>query len=99
MVFATALLARFGHLVAFSDSPFARYPMLDEAMYDSWAKEVAGGDLLGKGVFMAMPAYPYFVGLLYALFGPDIVVPLVTHCLLGAVTASLVFMVGTQPKS
>lgn len=96
-IFVAALAARFAHLTAFADSPFAQLPTLDAAHYDTWAKEIAGGDWFGDEVFLAMPGYPYFVGTIYSLFGSETIQPaLVVQCLLGALTAALIFVLGLR---
>ncbi|MBM3989545.1 MAG: hypothetical protein FJ298_00910, partial [Planctomycetes bacterium] len=50
--------------------PLAQRPAIDEASYDSWAREIAGGELLGAEIFFQEPAYPYALGAVYAL-APD----------------------------
>jgi 4-amino-4-deoxy-L-arabinose transferase-like glycosyltransferase len=70
--------------------PNAAHPSIDEAAYDGWARAIAGGDWIGKGVFFQEPLYPYALGSLYAVFGPHPFVARVFQCLLWAATAGLV---------
>ncbi len=51
--------------------PLAQRPAIDEASYDSWAREIAQGDWLGDEVFFQEPLYPYGLGLVYALAGDE----------------------------
>lgn len=51
--------------------PQAQRPTIDEASYDSWAREIAGGELLGKEIFFQEPLYPYVLGGIYALSGDE----------------------------
>ena len=53
-----------------ANAPIFRFPLLDAAAYDRWAREIAAGDLRGDGVFHLAPLYPYLCGLVYALV-PD----------------------------
>ena len=39
--------------------------MGDARRYDSWATEIASGDVMGRDVFYQAPLYPYFLGALY----------------------------------
>jgi len=51
--------------------PLAQRPAIDEASYDSWAREIAGGELLGAEIFFQEPLYPYALGGVYALAGDE----------------------------
>jgi len=54
-----------------SRHPLAQRPAIDEASYDSWAREIAGGELLGAEIFFQEPLYPYALGGVYALAGDE----------------------------
>jgi len=95
-LFAVALVVRIAHLIAFSDSPFARLPILDAAFYDQWAREVAAGDWIGKGLWLGQPLYAWFTGLLYAAAGASVIVPLAVQCLLGAGTVTLIWALAAR---
>lgn len=49
-----------------SSHPLADRPVIDEQSYDRWAREIAGGEWLGREIFFQEPLYPYALGLLYA---------------------------------
>ena len=51
--------------------PLAQRPAIDEASYDGWAREIAGGELLGREIFFQEPLYPYVLGGVYALAGDE----------------------------
>ncbi|MFN0007333.1 MAG: glycosyltransferase family 39 protein [Planctomycetota bacterium] len=69
--------------------PNADHPSIDEASYDRWAREIAGGDWIGKEAFFQEPLYPYALGALYAVAGPDRFAARVVQCALWAATALL----------
>ena len=66
-----ALVIRLITLIQIRDAPFFDVLIIDAEGYDRWAREIAGGDWLGHGVFYQAPLYPYFMGLVYRLFGAD----------------------------
>ncbi len=70
---AAIFLASFGvrlvHLFQIRRGPFFTLMMGDAASYHTWAQQIARGDWIGSGVFYQAPLYPYFLGLVYALFG------------------------------
>ena len=47
--------------------PLSGAPTIDEASYDDWAVEIAGGEWRGEEVFFQEPLYPYFLGVIYSL--------------------------------
>jgi hypothetical protein len=57
------------HLWFVAQSPLLRYLTLDLKSYDSWARAILAGDLLGKQVFYQDPLYPYLMALVYKLTG------------------------------
>lgn len=69
---------------------------LDEYLYDSWAKEIAFEDPVGKEAFWGLPLYPYFLGLLYLLFGPNVYCARLIQFFIGAVTCCLVYGIGKR---
>jgi tetratricopeptide (TPR) repeat protein len=68
--------------------------MGDAASYDTWARGIAARHWLGHEVFYQAPLYPYFLGLLYALFGHQLFIVRVIQVLLGATSCVLLAQAG-----
>src|SRR3954469_5470583 len=68
-ILTLALALRLAHWWAVRHQPFFAWLAMDSQEYDRWAREIAAGDWLGSQVFFQAPLYPYFLALLYALFG------------------------------
>lgn len=68
-VLALALALRLAHWGAVRGEPFFSWLVMDSQEYDRWAQEVAGGDWLGSQVFFQAPLYPYFLAIVYSIFG------------------------------
>lgn len=66
----------------------------DGRQYDAWAREVAGGDWLGKEVFYQAPLYPYFLAVIYTLFGPYLLAVRIAQVVVGAVSCGLLVLAG-----
>jgi 4-amino-4-deoxy-L-arabinose transferase-like glycosyltransferase len=83
-----------------ANHPLRDRPAIDEASYDSWAREIAAGDVLGREIFFQEPLYPYFLGGVYALAGdePQAQRSAARHvqAALGALTAVLVALLGAR---
>jgi len=96
-VFTAALALRLAHVqqVAAHD-PFYDQPSVDSLVYGDWARQIAGGDWLGSEPFFLSPLYGYFLGALYAMFGPSFLAPLVANALFGAATCALIYAIARR---
>jgi 4-amino-4-deoxy-L-arabinose transferase-like glycosyltransferase len=96
-IFALALTLRLLHLRELGlNDPFFELPSTDALLYHQWASDIAGGDWLGEGVFKLAPLYAYFLGLVYAIFGPEVETAMIANALLGALSCALVVAVGRR---
>ena len=93
-IFVLALVLRIVCVAQYEGHhPNANRPVIDEASYDSWAREIAGGEVVGKTIFFQEPLYPYWLGVVYAASGDDATtqrsVARYSQAVLGALTAAL----------
>lgn len=88
---AVAVVLRLAHLLTAQDAPFFSILYIDPLMYDEWGLRIASGQLLGERPFFLDPLYPYFLGLIYAIFGHHYVAVVAVQSLLGALVSPLVF--------
>ena len=89
-IFIVALIVRLIHIWQIGPSPFAAVLIGDARAYDEWGQRIAAGDWLGNEVFYQAPLYPYFLGLIYAVFGRDLTVVRVCQAMLGSAACVLV---------
>jgi tetratricopeptide (TPR) repeat protein len=89
-VFGLALVVRLIHIWQIRRSPFFTVLMGDARAYDEWARRLAAGDWIGSEVFYQAPLYPYFLGFIYALFGPDLAIVRICQAIVGAAACALV---------
>jgi tetratricopeptide (TPR) repeat protein len=92
-IFALALLIR---LVYFFQVK-AHFPgwdtlTIDPLYHDLWARQIAGGDILGSGPFFRAPFYAYFLGIIYAVLGPSLTTAKVIQHIIGAVSCVIIFL-------
>jgi 4-amino-4-deoxy-L-arabinose transferase-like glycosyltransferase len=93
-IFVVALVLRIVCVAQYeAHHPNANRPVIDEASYDAWAREIAGGEVVGKTIFFQEPLYPYCLGAVYAASGHDEStqrsVARYSQAVLGALTAVL----------
>ncbi|MBI3265161.1 MAG: tetratricopeptide repeat protein [Acidobacteria bacterium] len=98
-VFGVALAVRLAHLWLIRRTPFFSVLLGDSAAYDTWARQLAGGDWVGREVFYQAPLYPYFLGVLYALIGPNLLAIRIIQAVIGSVSCVLVALAGRRLMS
>ena len=93
-IFGVALAIRLLHVWLLSRSPYFDALMGDARGYDEWARRIAGGDWIGTEVFYQAPLYPYFLGVLYSLFGHSLLAVRLVQAVVGAGSAALLGLAG-----
>lgn len=97
IVFFTALFVRVYCILEITYSkPFYQTLFADAKIYDKWGQDIAAGNIIGSGVFFQDPLYPYFLGLIYSLFGHNLFIVVLVQGIIGSVTALLVFLIGKR---
>ena len=95
-LFLLALGVRLVYLSQIKSSPFFSIPLVDAKTYVDQASQIAGGDWLGDKPFWQPPLYPYFLGVLYALFGERYGVFRAVQFVLGASSCVLIYLIGKR---
>src|SRR5688572_5682605 len=70
--------------------------MGDANGYEQWARRLSGGDWIGSDVFYQAPLYPYFLGVLYAIFGHDLLVVRIVQAVIGSASCVLLGLAGAR---
>ena len=95
-IFGLALAIRLVHVWQIRSAPFFDLAMGDAQSYHAWGLEIAGGDWLGRETFYQAPLYPYFLGLVYTLFGPSLLAVRLSQVVLGAASCALLALAGRR---
>jgi tetratricopeptide (TPR) repeat protein len=96
LIIVLALALRLVHTFGILDNPFVLHPRLDELFHDRWGESIARGNVLGDTVFFRAPLYPYFLGILYWVFGHSVLIPRFVQALLGTGSVFLVYLLGRR---
>lgn len=95
-IFLLALALRLIHLWQIRTATFFTVLVGDGRGYDTWAQQIAAGDWIGREVFYQAPLYPYFLGVLYASFGHDLLVVRVVQAVLGSAACVLLALAASR---
>ena len=91
-----ALIVRYLYLRQIETIPLFYNLIADSSAYDQWAQTVMKGDWLGTGVFYQAPLYPYFLGVVYKIFGHDLWLARIIQIVLGALSCGLLYLAGLK---
>lgn len=90
-----ALSLRLGYLFQAADSPFFDAPIVDARSYTEYARELTTGAWAGRPMpFWQAPFYPYFLAVLFSLFGENYYLPRLLQALAGTATCLIVCTLG-----
>lgn len=95
-VLLVAALLRLAHVAALAATPFFDHLGLDPLVYDEWGQRIAAGDWLGSRIFYQDPLYPYFLGVLYAIFGRHLMLVYLLQVGFGVATCWLTGLLGRR---
>src|SRR5688572_30164159 len=89
VIFLVAFAVRLLHIWQLRSTPFFDTLLGDANGYDKWAVRLAAGDWIGSDVFYQAPLYPYFLGVVYAVFGRDLLVVRIVQAAIGSASCVL----------
>ena len=98
------LLIRLWFILGMRGQPFSTIgpQMLDSYYYHRWATDILHGGFWGTGVFFLRPLYPYFLALIYAVFGQHTIAVQLVQAVLATASCLLLYdttrrMFGEKP--
>ncbi len=95
-IFGFALAVRAVHLWQIQASPVSHLLWADARNYDEWARTIAAGDWIGKGVFYQAPLYPYFLGVIYKVFNGSLLAARICQAMIGSASCVLLAAAGCR---
>jgi 4-amino-4-deoxy-L-arabinose transferase-like glycosyltransferase len=97
VVCVVAFLLRLIHLLQLRQSdPLFLSPQMDSLYHHEWALAIAAGREFIADAFFRAPLYPYFLGLLYKLFGANLLVVRMIQSIIGSAGCGLVYLLARQ---
>jgi len=97
IIAGVAFLLRLIHLLQLRhNDPLFLSPQMDALYHHEWALAIAAGKEFIADAFFRAPLYPYFLGLLYKLFGVNLMVVRVIQALIGSAGCGLVYLLARQ---
>jgi len=96
-VFVIAIAVRLVYLGELRDAPFFDHPVGDARIYHERALEIVDGDLVGReAYFHSSLFYPYFMALIYKIFGVNFTILRILQFIAGSVTCALIYLLAQR---
>ena len=95
-IFTVAFTLRLFYLFQIDTIPLFEHLAGDARTYYEWGRRIAAGEWLGAGVFYQAPLYPYFLGIIQFFFGETLWLVRLIQITIGALSCSLIFLIGQQ---
>ncbi len=92
--FLLGFFFRLAYVYFISGNPYFETLVIDARSYHEKALEILGGKFIADRVFYQDPLYPYFLALVYKIFGQGQTPVLVIQALFGGMSAALVCRIG-----
>jgi len=71
-------------------------PIMDAKYHDQWAQAIRHGQPFHQGPYFRAPLYPYFLALIYSLFGHSYLAPRILQFLIGSLSVVLIYFLGKR---
>lgn len=95
-VFALAFTLRLIFAWQWHDLPYGDAPLWDAKGHDDWATQILQGHFLQKTAFYSSPLYPYFLALLYKLWGHSFLMVSVVNAIIDSLTCVLLAFIAFE---
>lgn len=92
-----ALLSRLTFLLSYlQNDPLSKALILDSHRYDLWAQVIARGGVFESGAFYQAPVYPYFLSMIYSLFGKSLTYVYIIQMIIGLASIVLLYLLAKK---
>ena len=95
-IFFFSFALRLIYLLQIRTNPHFSTLSLDPLYHDIWAQTIAQGDWIGNQVFFRAPFYPYFLAIIYKIFGHNYFIPRLIQHLIGSFSCILIYFLAKK---
>ncbi len=100
IIFVAALIVRVANVLFLSaNDPAFYYPQVDSQWHHLWAIDILKNNFGGSEVYFRGPLYPYFLALVYAIFGVSTFAAKLVQAVGGAAICLLIYQLGRTAVS
>ena len=96
----TAFVLRLIYVLQSRANPYFDAPAMDPLYHHDWARAFAAGETFWEDAYFRAPLYPWFLGVVYRLFGADnLLAPRIVQAALGSLSCGMLYLIGRSAFS
>lgn len=96
LIFLSGLVIRLAYLFRIKENPSFYNLFLDCRSYHEWALKIVSGHWFRADAFYQDPLYPYFLALVYKVFGQDPLAARIVQSIIGSCNGVLIYYAGRE---
>lgn len=97
IIFIIAFVLRLLYIIQISDAPYFDKPSGDSKVFFNRSQDIVNGNFIGHDVyFYSSPPYPYFLALVFWLFGNSFFILGLIQIFIGSVNCLLIFLLAKK---
>ncbi|MCK4575162.1 tetratricopeptide repeat protein [candidate division WOR-3 bacterium] len=96
IVVGLGIIVRLIYILEIRNSPFFYSPFGDPEVFNTWALQIAKGNIMGNEVFFKAPLYPYVLALFYRLMGNSFFIPRYLNILFDGISIFFLYLIGKR---
>lgn len=97
IILSIAFILRLLFVLETFEHPFFKYLFSDSKIYFSWAVNIVEtNNWIGSEVFFMAPGYPYFLAIVFAVFGKSIFLVKILQIIFSCLTVALIYLSGKE---
>lgn len=94
VLFAAAFILKLIYVIQSAGALVVTVPIMDSEYYYRMAEDILGGHFVRADAFFMGPLYPYYLAIVFGVFGKSIMIARVIQVLGGSLTVLLTYLVG-----
>ncbi|MGB9153051.1 MAG: glycosyltransferase family 39 protein, partial [Alphaproteobacteria bacterium] len=95
-IFLLALALRLGFALQWHELPYGDAPLWDAKGHDDWAMKILQGQFLQPTAFYSSPLYPFFLALIYQLFGHSFLIVSIINAMIDSATCTMLGIIALE---
>ncbi|MGE5457140.1 MAG: tetratricopeptide repeat protein [Methanococcaceae archaeon] len=93
LIILGGLILRLVYVLETEGTPFFTNLFSDSKIYSEWAHSILNKGAIGTGAFFMAPFYPYFLALVYAIFGESVTAVRILQVLVSSANILIIYLI------
>jgi 4-amino-4-deoxy-L-arabinose transferase-like glycosyltransferase/Flp pilus assembly protein TadD len=99
VIFIVGFVLRFFYVTETQNTPFFQNLYSDSKIYYDLAVQISNGNWIGNNIFFMSPGYPYFLAIIFTLFGKSILLVRLIQIFLNSINIIIIYFIARNLHS